>query len=121
MKKLALALCLSSPAFANTPCQQAHVTTNDSTVLTVFPHIVIKQITIADRLTIAKQLTHSVFSVCSDTELGIDLSKRDENSCRFMLKSDATSDVCFLSGKLGYYIVHINLLNTGVIVFNRWD
>jgi hypothetical protein len=121
MKVFALVCCLSSVAFANTPCQDAHFAANDQSVFNVFPQIVSKQITIGDRLVFAKHLISSVFSKCTDTELGIDIKNREENSCHFLLKSDATTDVCFLSGKFGYYIVHTNILNTGVIVYNRWD
>ena len=121
MKRFALLLCLSSSAFAETPCQTAHLSANDESVLKVYPQIVIKQITIAERVIFAKHLVQSVFSKCSDAELGINIQDRANNSCHFLLKSDATSDVCFLSGKLGYYIVHVNLMNTGVIVYNRWD
>ncbi|MEN6636651.1 MAG: hypothetical protein ABFC56_12420 [Clostridiaceae bacterium] len=124
MRYLAISmLFVSTMASANdeTVCQTTHWQMGDGSTLYVRPQNVPNLRTMNQRLQFAEHLIQAVFPQCSAEELGLNIIDRSRNYCRRILEGENLSDMCYLSGTFGYYFVHVNLMETAVVSFNRWD
>lgn len=118
-----LPLLLSTTAFAAelSPCRKAHQEHALGEPTAVFPQIPNKSEGQYEKLVFAKDMVKAVFDECTEKELGIDIHDRSKNRCSLVLPGDIFSNVCYLSGDLGYYIVHSSPTDIANVFYNPWD
>lgn len=115
------AIALLGSDLSNNPCDVAHLAMNPSGTHYVDPGYTPESRSQEKRLQHAISMIKTAIPACTEEELGIDLSDRSKNHCRRVAQGEVFSEMCYLSGKYGYYFTHINLMDQGIVVFNRWD
>jgi hypothetical protein len=117
----AIAIVMSAPAYGETLCDTVHWSLNSGAATYVDPDSVVESRSQDERLRFALELVKLTVPTCTEAEIGIDLSDRSKNHCQRVAKGEIFSEMCYLTGKYGYYFIHVNLMDQGVVIFNRWD
>lgn len=104
-----------------TLCQQRHLDMGDGGTTRLMLEHVPERRSLQQRLDFAFHLVTSAFPECTLEELGINVRDREKNYCSRVLEGESLAEMCFLQGTLGTYFVHVNIMDVGVVDYNRWD